>query len=176
MSSFSSVSGELGSLSIISRADYSSHAPWADAFEIHEPGSLFGARYEVLEHMRNGSMGAIYRVRHIGTPQQYALKTLGAKDVEAILVQRFKNEAQAISKLAHPNIVRVHDYGFDEGDSPFYVMDLLHGQDLETMLKEHGPLPPAMALPIFIDLCSDSTMPMNRECCIETLSPEISSC
>jgi eukaryotic-like serine/threonine-protein kinase len=154
MSSFSSVSGELGSLSIISMADYSSHAPWVDAFEIHEPGRVFGARYEVLEHMRNGSMGAIYRVRYIGTPQQYALKTLGAKDVEAILVQRFKNEAQAISKLAHPNIVRVHDYGFDEGDSPFYVMDLLQGQDLETMLKEHGPLPPAMALPIFIDLCS----------------------
>lgn len=154
MNSYSSVSGELSSLSIFSLSDYSSHAPWVQEIELHEPGSLFGGRYQVIDHIRSGSMGAIYRVRRLDSAGEYALKALGTDQVDPKLVQRFKNEAQAIAALSHPNIVRVHDFSFRPGELPFYVMDLLHGQDLETMLKAHGPLTVATALPIFIDLCS----------------------
>ena len=60
-------------------------------------------------------------------------------------VERFQREIQALARLSHPNIVAVHDAGAADG-THFYVMDLVDGDDLARLVKEHGPMPVEQAL------------------------------
>ena len=55
-------------------------------------------------------------------------------------VERFQREIQALARLSHPNIVAVHDAGEADG-THFYVMDLVDGEDLARLVKEHGRCP-----------------------------------
>src|SRR5438046_2900563 len=57
---------------------------------------------------------------------------------------RFRQEAQSVAQLNHPNIVGVYDYGQDPS-GPFIVMELIDGEDLASILRRTGPLPPRQA-------------------------------
>ena len=60
-------------------------------------------------------------------------------------MERFRREVQALARLSHPNIVAVHDAGEADG-THFYVMDLVDGEDLARLVREHGPMPVEQAL------------------------------
>jgi TPR repeat protein len=104
-----------------------------------EPGHCLGS-YRLLDRLGQGGMGVVYRAMHVDTGAEYALKVLlpGA-DTEARL--RFGREGEAQARVdVHPNVVRIHSAGV-EGDSPFLVMDLAQGGDLDQRLRHGLPDP-----------------------------------
>ena len=104
-------------------------------------GTVVGGRYEVIRLIGKGGMGSIYEVRNTRLGRQFALKTLtGDAANNPEVLQRFRREADVISKIKHPNIVEVIDWESLADGSPAIVMEYLHGEDLGERVKD-GPLP-----------------------------------
>jgi tRNA A-37 threonylcarbamoyl transferase component Bud32 len=102
--------------------------------------------YVVLDKLGQGGMGMVLKARHRRMDRVVALKTLpphAMREPEA--VQRFFREVKAAARLVHPNIVTAYDAGEQEGIH-YLVMEYVEGQDLATLVKQHGPLPVAQAL------------------------------
>ncbi len=116
-------------------------------------GDVVGGTYEVVDYLGRGAMGFVYRARHVILGKEYALKTLGADQVSGNSWRRFQNEAQAIAKMNHPNVVSIHNFGLHrvdgEAEIPFYVMDLLQGCNLGERLRDDGVPPLHVALRVF---------------------------
>lgn len=97
-------------------------------------------KYEILEKMREGGMGAIYRVRHRLLDEIRVIKVMRpqfAEDQE--LKARFLREARLAIRLRHPNIAQLYDFTVDEDDTAFIVMEFISGVTLEELLRRHGP-------------------------------------
>jgi hypothetical protein len=121
-----------------------------DAMREHSEGmvgQVLGGRYRLDAVLGMGAMGAVFRARHTGLERDVALKLLHQDLVASDEMQaRFAREAAAISKLDHPNCVRVTDFG-SEGEHQYLVMELLQGESLGERVDEE-PLPPLQALEI----------------------------
>ena len=91
-------------------------------------------------------MGRVFKAIHRKMNRTVAVKLLPESLVQSPeSVERFQREVQALARLSHPNIVAVHDAGEADG-THFYVMDLVDGDDLARLVKEHGPMPVEQAL------------------------------
>jgi len=102
-------------------------------------------RYELLEELGRGAMGVVYKARDPQIDRLVALKVLatapGLDPGEAQQHrERFQREARAAGRLAHPNIVTIHDVGEDQGRI-FLVMELVQGHALDRILRTRRPLP-----------------------------------
>lgn len=117
-----------------------------------QAGDIVGGTYEVRDFIGAGGMGNVYRVRHTIMQTEYALKTLSTDKVTETAWRRFQNEAQAIARMNHPNIVGIYNLGLEQGRLPYYVMDLLKGQTLAELIETNGPLEPIRAIEIFLDV------------------------
>ncbi len=96
--------------------------------------------YEILEEVGRGGAGVVFRALQLSLNRPVALKLLlNSRMLEASEVERFKAEAETIAQLRHPNIVRVHEVG-DENGQPWFSMDLIDGPNLASALRE-SPLP-----------------------------------
>ncbi|MFO0808705.1 MAG: protein kinase [Gemmataceae bacterium] len=105
--------------------------------------SIYGS-YEVFERLGRGGMGLVFRARHIYLNRPAALKLLRlGPHADAEARARFAAEGQAIARLDHPHIVRVYDFG-EEGDEPYFAMELLAGGNLAERLAD-GPFDPRAA-------------------------------
>ncbi len=105
-----------------------------------EIGSLFAARYKILEELGKGGMGEVYRVRDEKLGEEIALKVLKpeiATDRETI--ERFKNELKFSRKIAHRHVCKMYDLG-EEGEIPFITMECVKGKTLKSLLREEGKL------------------------------------
>ena len=115
----------------------------------------FGA-YTGLELIGRGGMAEVYKSTHptLGTP--VAIKLLPAHlAAEPDFRKRFTREAEVVSKLQHPNIVRIFDFGEDaEAGTHYMVMEYLGGRDLGVYLGEKGKLVLAEALPLVRQIAS----------------------
>ena len=98
-------------------------------------------------------MGAIFKARHLALNRIVAVKMIHQNRMDETQIRRFQQEAKAVSALDHPSIVRVHEFGISEGGQPHMVLDYIEGTTLESVLKEHGVLSIAEALPIFDQIC-----------------------
>jgi hypothetical protein len=98
-------------------------------------------RYEVLGGLGRGGAGAVLRVRDPESGEELALKRLEV--TSELSTKRFEREAQALARLDHPHVVRVHEFGSESG-RPHLVMELVEGTTLEARLSR-GPLPPREA-------------------------------
>jgi len=104
--------------------------------------------YQNLELIGRGGMAEVYKSTHPQLHQPVAIKILPAQLAEeAEFRQRFAREAQVVSKLEHPNIVRVFDSGEQDGKH-FMVMEYLTGQDLDKFIRATGRLALPQALPL----------------------------
>jgi hypothetical protein len=108
-------------------------------------GTVLGGRYRLVELLGQGGMATIYRARDNELERDIAVKVLrpeygGDPDFFA----RFRQEAQSAASLSHPGVVQVFDYGTDEA-GPFIVMELVDGEDLASILRRSGALPPRQA-------------------------------
>ena len=111
-------------------------------------------RYEILERVARGGMGALYRARDPVLEREVAIKVMLADfSHDANGRTRFYREARAIARLQHRNIVTLFDYGEDEGN-PFIVMEFLQGQTLAARVKHGPPVPLAHALAAGAQLCT----------------------
>lgn len=127
--------------------------------ESNEAGSeidyseIIGDRYRIVSLLGHGGMGAVFKVEQIFLNQTFALKTLTAKNFTDIAIRRFQKEAQAAGKLTHPNLVRALDFGVLKNGNPFYVMDLVDGDNLAEYTKKTGLLKLEEVFKIFIPIC-----------------------
>ena len=96
-------------------------------------------KYEVLEQIGRGGMGTIFRARDPILQRLVALKVISNLEVTPELRARFFREAQACARIAHPNIVIVHDMGEDSGRL-YIVMELLEGEELRHVIARHTEL------------------------------------
>ena len=98
---------------------------------------LAGTRYEMVEPLGRGGMGAVYRVTNRALGRDVALKVLnGATDAASLA--RLETEARILAHLEHPGIVPVHDVGTLPDGRLFYVMKLVRGQRLDAWANHAG--------------------------------------
>jgi serine/threonine-protein kinase len=106
-------------------------------------GTLIASKYRVLRVIGSGSTGAVYQCQHVGLDKLVALKIMHREmERDSSFVEQFKREAQAASRLEHPNSVRVLDFGqehADHGGAFYIVMEYIEGRDLLAALDEDGP-------------------------------------
>jgi serine/threonine protein kinase len=117
-----------------------------------KPGDTVSDSYEIIELLGSGGMGSVFKVRHKILQKIYAMKTLSSEQVNQTAWRRLQVEAQAIARMNHPNIIGIHNFGLHEERLPFYVMDLLIGDDLADRLAKRGPLSVEQAISIFIEV------------------------
>jgi serine/threonine protein kinase len=107
-------------------------------------GSLTGqavGAYRVGELLGRGGMGEVYRAWKRGAGHPVALKVLPrALMFDAVNVERFFREAKHAGGLDSPHLVRVHEVGFSDAGSPYFVMDMLRGCNLGQLLDRRGRL------------------------------------
>ncbi|WP_437330735.1 protein kinase domain-containing protein [Sorangium sp. So ce381] len=116
-------------------------------------GSVVAGRYRLERTLARGGMGSIWVARHLQLDATVAVKLMAPEYAASSTARaRFEREARAAAQLKIPNVVHVHDYGV-EGDTPFLVMELLDGEDLETRLSREGRLSMAATLGIVTQVC-----------------------
>ncbi|MPZ70705.1 MAG: protein kinase [Actinobacteria bacterium] len=114
---------------------------------------LLGGRYRIGEGIAAGGMGVVYKARDERLNRTVVVKILRehlAQDPR--FVERFRREARAVASLSHPNIAGIFDYGEDEGRH-FIVMEFAEGSDLAEVIRDRGPLEPALAARIAAQIC-----------------------
>jgi len=113
----------------------------------------FADRYEILSCIGSGGMGAVYLARQTVIERLVALKLLlPQRGLDELSLRRLRQEARAASQLAHPNIVRVFDFGVWE-DIPYLAMEYVDGRSLQQIIRENGPLDVEKAAHIFVQAC-----------------------
>jgi serine/threonine-protein kinase len=117
-------------------------------------GRVIDDRYRVLEAIGRGGMGAVYKVAHLRMGKVAAMKVLHpeySRDPEVI--ERFRREAEAVSRLTHPNTVQVFDFGTASG-ALYLIMEYVRGPDLNALIKRDGPMPFTRAAPMLAQMCA----------------------
>ncbi|MFI6689057.1 serine/threonine-protein kinase [Streptomyces sp. NPDC050485] len=107
-----------------------------------EPGVVLSGRYRLERRLGRGGMGEVWTARDRELHRTVAIKiVLAGMDTDPGLIARLRREARTAGALQHPGITVVHDVGEHEG-RPYFVMELLEGQDFAALLEEHpGGLP-----------------------------------
>lgn len=118
------------------------------------PGRLVAGRYRIIALLGKGGMGEVYRADDLTLGQAVAMKFLpddAARDES--LLERFRNEVRMARRVSHPNVCRVYDVGDVDGQT-FFTMEYVDGEDLASLLRRIGRLPPDKALDIARHLCA----------------------
>lgn len=99
---------------------------------------LLNNRYKLEQRLGAGGMAMVYRARDLTLERDVAIKLLRENyTTDPGFQENFRQEAKAAANLTHPNIVTVHDFGFDSGRF-FIVMEYVPGTDLKTILQRRG--------------------------------------
>jgi eukaryotic-like serine/threonine-protein kinase len=121
---------------------------------VYGPGSVVAGKYRIEHVLGQGGMGYVVAATHLDLGTPVALKFLHEHMLEnRDVVDRFKREARASAQLRGENVCRVSDVGMAENGQPFIVMELLQGQDLNTMLRERGAVTTMVAAEIMLQAC-----------------------
>lgn len=108
--------------------------------------ALTFGEYVIIDKIGSGAMGQVFKAQHRRLKRFVALKVLRASSAKSEkAVKRFQREAEAAAKLSHPHVVAVHDAGELHG-THFIAMQYVEGRDLQSFVKENGPLPIATAV------------------------------
>ena len=103
-------------------------------------GQVLADRYRVIRPIAAGGMGVLFEVENTRIGRRFALKTLSsATAARPDSLARFRREAEIVARLHHPNIVAIVDWDALPGGAPFYVMELLEGEDLAARIGR-GPV------------------------------------
>jgi serine/threonine protein kinase/tetratricopeptide (TPR) repeat protein len=141
-------------------ASSSSSGSDAPTVEVRRPptpalsaGKVLGGRYEILQKLGEGGMGAVYKARDHEVDRLVALKVIRPElAANPEILQRFKQELVLARQITHKNVVRIYDLGEAEGVK-FITMEYVDGEDLKTILRRSGKLPSAEAVSIMQQVC-----------------------
>ncbi|MCA9522551.1 MAG: serine/threonine protein kinase [Myxococcales bacterium] len=118
-------------------------------------GRVLDGRFEVLEMVGQGGMGQVFRAHQLSMNREIALKVLPlemASDKEA--VRRFLKEAQAVSRINHPNAITVYDFGQTEDGVLYLAMEYIRGRSLSDLIAARGSVSVANSCDIVIQICN----------------------
>src|SRR6185503_13335671 len=112
--------------------------------------------YRLIKCLGKGGMGEVWRAEHRLLAREAAIKLIrldsGAASSEEAQ-ERFRREAQTLAALRSRSTIELFDYGVADDGTFFYVMELLDGQDLESLVVKHGPQPPGRVLRFLMQAC-----------------------
>ncbi len=116
-------------------------------------GRSLAGRYDILELVGTGGMGAVYRARDRELDELVALKVI-RRDLagDPAIVDRFRSEVKLARRVTHPNVARTFELGSSDGVM-FCTMELIDGESLTRRLREKRILPMAEAVGIAVALC-----------------------
>jgi len=117
-------------------------------------GRVIEGRYRILRVLGEGGMGTVYAGEHVEIGKGVAVKILHPQySRQQDLVERFRREARAASRIGHPHIIDVTDFGTTEDGCAYFVMEHLDGIDLADVLSHERRLEPVRAAQITIQIC-----------------------
>jgi tetratricopeptide (TPR) repeat protein/predicted Ser/Thr protein kinase len=115
-----------------------------------EPGTLLGDRFEILQLLGQGGMGAVYKARDIELDRLVALKLIRPELAShPEILRRFKQELILARDVTHRNVIRIFDLGQAQGIK-FITMEYVEGRDLRGVIHEKGKIAPDEAVPIVL--------------------------
>jgi serine/threonine-protein kinase len=114
--------------------------------------------YRLKRLLGRGGMGEVWQASHRLLARDAAVKvirpeSLGIGQDATVLLQRFEREAQATANLHSPHSISLYDYGISDDGTFFYVMELLDGIDLQTLIETYGPQPAERTIHILRQAC-----------------------
>jgi tRNA A-37 threonylcarbamoyl transferase component Bud32 len=109
-------------------------------------GRVLDRRYRLDEVVGEGAVGVVFRATHTLIGRRFAVKVLRREHADAgDVAQRFLIEARVASSIKHPNVVDISDFGEPPEGGAYYVMELLEGRSLAAAIDDDGPMSPADA-------------------------------
>lgn len=117
-------------------------------------GTTLSGRYRLEKAIAKGGMGRVYLATQLQLGRPVAVKILNPefRDTDPQFVRRFSIEASICARLAHPNVVTVHDYGESETGELFMAMELLRGKTLSAAVQKEAPFAPARTIHIALQV------------------------
>jgi serine/threonine protein kinase len=117
-------------------------------------GSTLAGCYQIQSLLGAGGMGVVYKARHGLMDRIVAIKMLQAQLVsDQLSVARFHQESKAASRINHPNVITIYDFGISPQGLPYIVMDYLAGEPLSDVIRELGQIGVDRTLKITIQTC-----------------------
>jgi len=117
------------------------------------PVSVLDGKYALLRELGSGGTGTVYEAENLIVGKKIAIKLMNAGAFSERESQaRFVAEARAAARIAHANVVDIHDLGVSRDGVPYIVMELLRGETLEEVIDTRGPLAPAYAGELFLQV------------------------
>jgi len=113
-------------------------------------GQVVADRYHVIKKLGEGGMGQVYLAEHVKMGRRSAIKVMSPAMVhDPDAVARFNREAANASRITHPNVCAVYDFGETPEGLIYLAMEFVEGEPLTELLNREGALPPARATAIF---------------------------
>jgi serine/threonine protein kinase len=109
--------------------------------------------YELSEVLGRGGAGIVFKAKQILTGRLAAIKVLNSNMAVPSMYIRFQQEAKALCKFNHANVVRVYDFGMTADGLPYIVMELVGGITLSDLIQQKGVIPWDTAVKMFIQIC-----------------------
>jgi len=119
-------------------------------------GTTLSGLYDIVSVLGRGGTSVVYKARHQLMDRQVAIKMLlwsGDALHDEKKIRRFQQEARTTSRLNHPNIATLYDFGVSPQGQPFLVMEYLEGKSLEELIGREGRLSPERTVKLFSQIC-----------------------
>lgn len=139
-------------------------------------GQLVGKQvgnYVLTDLIGEGGMGAVYRAEHPQIGRKVAVKVLDVRlSDHPEICKRFLAEARAIARIEHVNIIDIYDFGRTLDGQLYYVMELLSGTELSTIMEQHGAMTPGQVKPYLEQVCDGLQAAHDNNVIHRDLKPE----
>jgi serine/threonine-protein kinase len=117
-------------------------------------GQVLDGRYKIEDVIGQGGMGMVFSATQTSVQRQVAVKTLNPSLAAAPqFFERFRREAEIASRLHHPNVITIYDFGRAQDGTCYYVMELLEGESLRELVKRDGPMSLRRAVDVIEQAC-----------------------
>ncbi|MSQ81601.1 MAG: serine/threonine protein kinase [Myxococcales bacterium] len=139
----------------------------------YELGTVIGSRYRIDDVIGIGGFGAVYRCTNLAMQQTVAVKVLRTEHLSSVEhVKRFSREAQAVSRLKHPNTIHTFDFGTHTDGALYLAMEFLEGETLADRIDQKRSLYWETAVHIAVQACHSLTEAHGHGLVHRDLKPE----
>ena len=126
--------------------------------QTYPAGTVIAERYRVERALGIGGFGAVYLCTQLAMEQRVAVKVLRSEHLSSVEhVKRFTREAQAVSRLKHPNTIHIFDFGVHQDGALYLAMEYLEGETLADRLDRNQRLPWRQLVHVAVQICHSLT-------------------